>query len=384
MRTLLSLIAGLLLSLPALAQVSSDGVTGGPSFYVTTPTNGQCFVFQSATGLWINGSCGGAGSVSSVALADGSIAPIFTISGSPVTGTGTLTETLATESANSIFAGPTSGGVAQPTFRSLTAADLPAGVPTAAANPTGTVGLTAVNGSAATYPRSDSAPALSQTINPTWTAQHNWAFTGQTANTDVYPGTTSNTTTAASTLEQFMCYPILTAQGWKTNATAASIPLDWEICNEPQDNATGFTNLFIRSRVNGGAWVAQFEIQSNGNAAVTGTLSASTGSFSGSVQATSVTATTRITSGGTKFTASGCSNSTTVGGAVAGSFTSGTTGACTVVITLPGATNGYTCSASDLTTPANLIAQSASSTTSCTITGTTVSGDSIHFMAIAY
>lgn len=41
-----------------------------------------------------------------------------------------------------------------------------------AANPTATIGLTAVNGSAATYLRSDGAPALSQAIAPTWTAQH--------------------------------------------------------------------------------------------------------------------------------------------------------------------------------------------------------------------
>lgn len=42
----------------------------------------------------------------------------------------------------------------------------------AAANPTGTIGLTAVNGVATTYPRSDSAPALSQAIAPTWTQPH--------------------------------------------------------------------------------------------------------------------------------------------------------------------------------------------------------------------
>lgn len=40
------------------------------------------------------------------------------------------------------------------------------------ANPTGTIGLTAVNGTAVTAPRSDSAPALSQDIVPTWTGQH--------------------------------------------------------------------------------------------------------------------------------------------------------------------------------------------------------------------
>lgn len=44
------------------------------------------------------------------------------------------------------------------------------------ANPTASVGLTAVNGSATTAMRSDGAPALSQAIVPTWTGQH--AFTG--------------------------------------------------------------------------------------------------------------------------------------------------------------------------------------------------------------
>lgn len=39
-------------------------------------------------------------------------------------------------------------------------------------NPTGTIGLTAVNGSAVTGIRSDGAPALSQSITPTWTGVH--------------------------------------------------------------------------------------------------------------------------------------------------------------------------------------------------------------------
>lgn len=45
----------------------------------------------------------------------------------------------------------------------------------AGANPTGTVGLTAVNGSAGTFLRSDGAPALSQAIVPTWTGVHTFA-----------------------------------------------------------------------------------------------------------------------------------------------------------------------------------------------------------------
>lgn len=42
------------------------------------------------------------------------------------------------------------------------------------ANPTASVGLAAVNGVATTFMRSDAAPALSQSITPTWTGLHTW------------------------------------------------------------------------------------------------------------------------------------------------------------------------------------------------------------------
>lgn len=64
----------------------------------------------------------GSGTVSSVALAAPSL---FTISGSPVTTTGTLTLALSTQTANTVFAGPTTGSAAAPTFRALVAADIP-------------------------------------------------------------------------------------------------------------------------------------------------------------------------------------------------------------------------------------------------------------------
>lgn len=49
------------------------------------------------------------------------------------------------------------------------------------ANPTGTIGLTAVNGTLNTYIRSDGAPALSQAIAPTWSAQHIFSLAGNLA-----------------------------------------------------------------------------------------------------------------------------------------------------------------------------------------------------------
>lgn len=53
----------------------------------------------------------------------------------------------------------------------------PAGTLTLA-NPTGTIGLTAVNGVATTAPRSDSSAALSQAIAPLWTSQHQYNKAG--------------------------------------------------------------------------------------------------------------------------------------------------------------------------------------------------------------
>lgn len=50
----------------------------------------------------------------------------FAVTNSPVTTSGTLTAAFTTQSANYLFAGPTSGAGAVPTFRALTTADIPA------------------------------------------------------------------------------------------------------------------------------------------------------------------------------------------------------------------------------------------------------------------
>jgi hypothetical protein len=63
----------------------------------------------------------GLGTVTSVGL---TMPNIFTVTNSPVTTTGSLTATLASQSANSFFASP-NGASGQPTFRGLVAEDLP-------------------------------------------------------------------------------------------------------------------------------------------------------------------------------------------------------------------------------------------------------------------
>ncbi len=81
------------------------------------------------------------GGVTSVALA---VPSILSVSGTPVTSSGTLTIGLANESANTVLAGPASGSATTPTFRALASADIPnnaANTTGSAGSVTGTVGV---------------------------------------------------------------------------------------------------------------------------------------------------------------------------------------------------------------------------------------------------
>ena len=88
---------------------------------------------------------GGTGSVTAVTLTDASATPIYLESGGggPTSGTVALVQTLNTESKNLVFSGPTSGTAAQPTFRALVTADLPAGVSTSTGSVTSVSGTDA-------------------------------------------------------------------------------------------------------------------------------------------------------------------------------------------------------------------------------------------------
>jgi hypothetical protein len=114
-------------SYPIEGSMGGSGVTSLNSLTgaLTLVAGSGISITPSGSNLTI-AATGGSGTVTSVALADGSTTPIYTISGSPVTTSGTLTLTLGTQTANTVFAGPTSGGASQPAFRALVSADLPA------------------------------------------------------------------------------------------------------------------------------------------------------------------------------------------------------------------------------------------------------------------
>jgi len=136
----------------SLTTESANQIFAGPSSgAAATPT------FRSLTSADIPALPYGTGTVTSVGL---SLPSIFTVTGSPVTNSGTLTATLATETANYVFAGPTSGAAAAPSFRALVSSDIPS-------LPYGTV--TSVTGTAPVVSSGGTTPAISMAAANTTT-----------------------------------------------------------------------------------------------------------------------------------------------------------------------------------------------------------------------
>jgi len=86
---------------------------------------------------WICGTVTpGSGTVTSVGL---TMPAIFSVTGSPVTGSGSLAASLAAQTANLVWAGPSTGSPAAPTFRSLVYNDLPTSAAAAGTYPKVTI-----------------------------------------------------------------------------------------------------------------------------------------------------------------------------------------------------------------------------------------------------
>ena len=156
-----------------------------------TLANNDLIAYDSTLGYWKNipGSSYGTGTVTSVGL---SLPAIFTVSGSPVTTTGTLTAVLASQTANYFFAAP-NGSAGAPTFRAIVATD----VPTLNQNTTGTAsnvtGIVAVaNGGTGT-----ATPALVAGTNVSITG----TWPNQTINSSNPGGTV---TSVAATVPSFL------------------------------------------------------------------------------------------------------------------------------------------------------------------------------------
>jgi hypothetical protein len=100
----------------------NSSVSLGASATATTPaTSSNTTAVATTAFVKAQGYSTTTGTVTSVGL---SLPGIFSVSGSPVSSTGTLGASFVTQASNTIFAGP-AGGNGTPSFRSLVAADIP-------------------------------------------------------------------------------------------------------------------------------------------------------------------------------------------------------------------------------------------------------------------
>jgi diaminopimelate epimerase len=126
---------------------SLSGTASSASALAANGTN--CPAGEYARGVDLSGNAegctpaSGSGTVTSVGM---SMPGQFTVTGSPVTTSGTLTASWNNQSANVFLAGPSSGGAAAPTFRTIVDADIPDNITINSAGTAGTATALAANG----------------------------------------------------------------------------------------------------------------------------------------------------------------------------------------------------------------------------------------------
>jgi len=199
--------------------LTSSDVDTALGFTPAPQTSGSSLLYGNGSGGFSNATIGSgllfsggtlsatnSGTVTSVGLA---LPSIFSVSGSPVTGSGTLTATLNSETANTFFAAP-NGSAGTPTFRALVVAD----VPTLNQNTTGTASnITATSNSTLTTLSALSLPysQLSGTV-PTW----NQNTTGTAASV------TSATQSAITSIPNLATVGTITTGVWNGTPVANS------------------------------------------------------------------------------------------------------------------------------------------------------------------
>lgn len=151
-----------------ISDFVGDSGSGGTAGIVPAPASGDAAAnkFLKADGTWTTPSGTGLGSVTSVAITG---TADQTVSGSPVTGAGTISITDVNQAAGKFKAGPATGSPATPTYRSIAQSDLP--VMTGDTGSGGAKGAVPAPGSgdaaANKYLKADGTWALLTALNPT-------------------------------------------------------------------------------------------------------------------------------------------------------------------------------------------------------------------------
>jgi hypothetical protein len=126
------------------------------------------------------------------------------------------------------------------------------------ANPTQSIGLSIVNGTAATFMRSDAAPALDQSIAPTWTGLHTHSFSSNAKAIDLL-----NPTAATNVLNQKSPYLQFSSYGWSNNSSVSQLSA-FKIYNDPYASNNASPILRIDALRGDGTTTQPFSISQSG------------------------------------------------------------------------------------------------------------------------
>jgi hypothetical protein len=208
--------------------------------------------------------------VTSISLTTPGVLYTTPVNWTVASGAASATLSLATQTANTVLAGPGTGSAATPTFRALVTAD----IPTLNQNTTGSAGslvnaLTQGTGIATFSYNGASAQtvAINQAFAPTWTGSH--IFQNNAVGTTITPWIyIANNTPAISSTTQLLS-PALSFRANIWNTT--NQPSDFIIYNEANNFGSYFTLAYA---FNGGTPSRVFNIDQFGGLTLFGTNSA--------------------------------------------------------------------------------------------------------------
>ncbi len=267
------------------ADASKPATPGAGTIYMATDTNK---IYQYNSGAWATMGGGGSGTVTSVGM---SLPSMFTVSGSPVTTSGTLSATLASQTANTVLAAP-NGSAGAPTFRTLATADMPSSVvlnggnsASAAMNIGSTTAynvnliannatvLTAASGGNVGIGSGSPVDPLSISTTPTASATHALVNLSNTALSGASASGTYIGANPASAGADFINYQVGNASKYKVdsggNVTATSSRLNGQVSAQQYVVATGSTVDFNNGNVQvlqsvGGSTITLNNMQTGG------------------------------------------------------------------------------------------------------------------------